>query len=101
MFSFITVPRMASQKPMLTWYSRSVPCSGGRRQPEHGTDLEYQVNIGFWDAIRGTVMKLNITRLDTCNNCAGKGVVGSPTTCPQCGGKGKITQTSGRMKFNT
>ena len=72
-----------------------------RREPEHGTDLEYQVNIPFWDAIRGTVMKLNITRLDTCSNCGGKGVVGSATTCPECGGKGQVTQTSGRMKFNT
>jgi molecular chaperone DnaJ len=73
---------------------------GMRREPEHGTDLEYQVNIGFWDAIRGTVMRLNITRLDVCNNCGGKGVVGSPATCPECHGSGQITQTSGRMKFN-
>jgi molecular chaperone DnaJ len=74
--------------------------AGVRREPEHGTDLEYQVNIGFWDAIRGTVMKLNITRLDACSNCGGKGVVGSATTCPECGGKGHVTQTSGRMKFD-
>lgn len=71
------------------------------RQPEHGSDLEYQVSIGFWDAIRGTVMRLNITRLDACTNCGGKGVVGTETTCPQCGGSGQITQTRGRMKFNT
>src|SRR5262244_3361237 len=31
------------------------PVAGVRRRPEHGSDLEYQVNIGFWDAIRGTV----------------------------------------------
>jgi molecular chaperone DnaJ len=74
--------------------------AGVRRGPEPGTDLEYQVNIGFWDAIRGTVMKINIQRLDTCSNCGGKGVVGAPGTCPTCGGKGQITQTSGRMKFN-
>ncbi|HSR57953.1 MAG TPA: J domain-containing protein, partial [Candidatus Binataceae bacterium] len=74
--------------------------AGVRREPEHGTDLEYQVNIGFWDAIRGTVMKLNIARLESCSNCGGKGVVGSATTCPECGGKGHVTQTSGRMKFD-
>lgn len=68
--------------------------------PERGTDLEYQVHIGFWDAIRGTVMRLNITRMDTCSNCGGKGVVGSPVTCPECHGSGQITQSSGRMKFN-
>src|SRR5215831_2118214 len=38
------------------------PGAGVRRRPEHGSDLEYQVNIGFWDAIRGTVLRLNITR---------------------------------------
>src|SRR5262249_873419 len=38
-------------------------------EPERGSDLEYQVNVGFWDAIRGSVMRLSITRLDTCTNC--------------------------------
>ncbi len=71
-----------------------------QHQPERGSDLEYQVNIGFWDAIRGTVMRLNITRFDTCANCGGKGVVGTPATCPECHGSGQVTQTSGRMKFN-
>src|SRR5262249_45522447 len=52
--------------------------------PERGSDLEYQVNVSFWDAIRGAVMRLNITRLDTCSNCHGTGFVGTPTTCPQC-----------------
>jgi len=69
-------------------------------QPEHGSDLEYQVNVGFWDAIRGTVMRLSVTRLDTCGNCHGSGVVGTPTTCPQCHGTGQITQSGGGMKFN-
>jgi molecular chaperone DnaJ len=69
-------------------------------EPERGTDLEYQVNVGFWDAIRGAVMRLNITRLDTCSNCHGSGVVGSPTTCPECHGSGQITQSGGGMKFN-
>ncbi|HYX53191.1 MAG TPA: J domain-containing protein [Candidatus Limnocylindrales bacterium] len=71
-----------------------------QREPERGSDLEYQVNIGFWDAIRGTVMKLNITRQEACSNCHGKGVVGAPGTCPECGGSGHVTQNSGRMKFD-
>ena len=74
--------------------------AGVQHAPQPGTDLEYQVNIGFWDAIRGTVLRLNITRQDTCSNCGGKGMVGTPTTCPQCGGSGQISQSSGRMKFN-
>jgi len=68
--------------------------------PEPGTDLEYQVNVPFWTAIRGGVMRLNITRHDVCPNCRGQGALESPGKCPECGGTGQITQTGGRMKFN-
>ena len=68
--------------------------------PEPGSDLEYQVHVGFWQAIRGTVMRLNITRQDTCANCHGHGYLEAPGACPECGGKGTIQQTGGRMKFN-
>ena len=68
--------------------------------PESGSDLEYQVNVPFWTAIRGGVMKLNIARRDVCSNCRGHGYIESPGTCPQCHGKGTIEQTGGRMKFN-
>jgi molecular chaperone DnaJ len=68
--------------------------------PEPGTDLEYQVNVPFWTAIRGGVMRLNITRQDVCSTCHGQGTLESPGKCPECGGSGQITQTGGRMKFN-
>ena len=79
--------------------------SGGRgtavdERPETGSDLEYQVNIGFWDAIRGTVMRLNVSHLATCDNCSGKGTVGAVSTCPECGGTGQVTPNTGRMKFS-
>ena len=68
--------------------------------PEPGSDLEYQVNVPFWTAIRGGVMKLNIARRDVCGNCHGNGSIEAPGVCPQCNGKGTIEQTGGRMKFN-
>jgi molecular chaperone DnaJ len=68
--------------------------------PEPGTDLEYQVNVPFWTAIRGGVMRLNITRQDVCSPCHGKGYQEAPGKCPECNGTGQITQTGGRMKFN-
>jgi molecular chaperone DnaJ len=68
--------------------------------PEPGSDLEYQVDVPFWTAIRGGVMRLNITRRDVCGGCHGKGHIESPGTCPECGGSGQVTQTGGRMKFN-
>ncbi|MGA7291327.1 MAG: J domain-containing protein [Terriglobales bacterium] len=78
---------------------------GGRGEaaqegPEPGSDLEYQVNVPFWTAIRGGVMKLNIARRDVCGNCHGNGFIEAPGVCPQCHGKGTIEQTGGRMKFN-
>ncbi len=68
--------------------------------PEPGTDLEYQVNVPFWTAIRGGVMRLNISRHDVCSNCHGQGFLEAPGKCPECNGTGQITQTGGRMKFN-
>ena len=68
--------------------------------PEPGTDLEYQVNVPFWTAIRGGVMRLNITRQDVCSTCHGQGSFEAPGKCPECNGTGQITQTGGRMKFN-
>lgn len=70
------------------------------QEPEQGTDLEYQVNVGFWQAIRGTVLRLNVQRQDACGTCSGRGFMQGTETCPECGGKGTVTQTSGRMKFN-
>jgi molecular chaperone DnaJ len=68
--------------------------------PEAGSDLEYQVNVPFWTAIRGGVMRLNITRQDACSNCRGHGYIEAPGKCPECDGTGQVTQTGGRMKFN-
>jgi molecular chaperone DnaJ len=83
----------------------SIFTGGGRGEasdegPEPGSDLEYQVNVPFWTAIRGGVMKLNIARRDVCGNCHGNGYIEAPGQCPQCHGKGTIEQTGGRMKFN-
>ena len=75
---------------------------GGSEEPVHepGGDLEYQIEIDFWDAVRGAVKKLTITRLDTCDTCHGTGAIGSPQTCPTCHGSGTIQQAAGKMKFN-
>jgi molecular chaperone DnaJ len=69
-------------------------------QAEPGSDLEYQIEISFWEAVRGTVKKLTISRLDVCSECHGTGTVGQPQTCTACGGSGQVTQTSGKMRFN-
>ena len=71
-----------------------------RSHSEPGSNLEYQIEINFWEAVHGTVKKLTISRLDACADCHGTGTVGQPQTCTACGGTGQVTQTSGKMRFN-
>lgn len=74
--------------------------AGIEEEAEPGAALEYQLEIDFWDAVRGGVKKLQITRMDTCDTCKGTGAVGSPQTCPTCNGSGTIQQAAGKMRFN-
>lgn len=72
-----------------------------RQAPQKGTDLEYALNIDFWQAIRGTQVTLNISRQDVCPTCSGTGSAGGGTgTCPECNGTGTVTQMAGAMRFN-
>jgi len=77
---------------------------GGARQnlqSERGADLEYGLNVDFWQSIKGTQVKLNISRQETCEYCHGSGSLGnSVAVCPECDGSGTVTQMAGAMKFN-
>lgn len=79
--------------------------SGGGRQaatqPERGADLEYGLHVDFWQAIRGTQVKLTVSRQETCDTCHGTGSSGNQVAvCPECDGTGTVTQMAGAMKFN-
>jgi molecular chaperone DnaJ len=71
--------------------------------PQRGEDLEYEVRIGFWDAIKGTIIRgLQVQRYEQCPTCGGTGSAGgaaSGATCPQCHGSGKVTQAARAMRF--
>jgi len=68
--------------------------------PQKGSDIEYQMHLGFWDAIRGTQVRITIGRQETCPTCKGTGSAGgAPITCPACGGTGKATRQAGTMRF--
>ena len=69
-------------------------------QPTSGSDLEYQVNIGFWEAIRGTTIRVNIMHHKSCASCHGKGTVGGEVECPDCKGSGNTSKTMGNMRFS-
>jgi molecular chaperone DnaJ len=69
--------------------------------PEKGTDLEYGLSIDFWQAIRGTQVRLKINRQETCASCNGTGArSGANTVCPECNGSGNVTQMAGAMRFS-
>ena len=77
--------------------------AGGRQavHPERGADLEYGLNVDFWQSIRGTQVRLSISRQETCESCHGTGSQGnSVAVCPECDGSGTVTQMAGAMKFN-
>lgn len=91
-----------SFRDLFSQFFRSGQGSGGGMEQEQqpGGDLEYQIEIDFWDAVRGAVKKLQITRMETCETCHGTGAQGQAHTCAACGGTGTIQQTAGKMKFN-
>jgi len=69
--------------------------------PEKGTDLEYGLSIDFWQAIRGTQIRLKINRQEVCPTCNGSGArAGANTVCPECNGSGNVTQMAGAMRFS-
>lgn len=66
---------------------------------ERGSDLEYHAPIGFWDAIRGTTVRLNVTRQKPCPTCQGKGSSGREGICRECNGAGSTTKLMANMRF--
>src|SRR5262245_53646939 len=72
---------------------------GGRsaveEEAEEGGSLEYKLEIDFWDAVRGGVKKLQITRLDACETCHGSVAVGTRQVCPPCSGTGPDDRLAG------
>jgi molecular chaperone DnaJ len=89
-----------SFRDLFSQFFRSQSAAQQGAEEEPGTDLEYQIDITFAEAMRGTVKKLSFTRLDVCNVCHGSGVEpGEAKVCPTCGGTGHVTQTTGKMRF--
>ena len=90
----------ASFRDVFSQFFRGATAAQARQEREPGTDLEYQIDITFAEAMRGTVKKLSFTRLDVCNVCHGAGFMpGDEKVCPTCNGSGQVTQVSGKMRF--
>ena len=86
---------------LFSQFFRSAESGREQTKPKPGEDLEYTVDIGFWDAIRGSSVRIDVRRYENCMQCNGLGQVSSGVTvCPECKGQGQVNQTVGAMRFN-
>jgi molecular chaperone DnaJ len=72
---------------------------GGQRSggPQRGSDLRYDLEIDFNEAVMGTEREITVSKLDSCTTCKGSGgEKGSKTErCSTCGGRGQIVRSRG------
>ncbi|MFQ5914850.1 MAG: molecular chaperone DnaJ [Nitrospinota bacterium] len=66
---------------------------------ERGKDLKYQVSLSLADVARGATKPLQITRQETCEQCAGIGTSARnrPQLCVVCGGLGYVRRQHGLL----
>ena len=90
-----------SFRDLFNQFFRGTGAAEAAAQPQSGSDLEYHIEVSFAEAVRGTVKKLNIARLDNCAECAGSGASGgAQQACSACSGSGRASQTAGKLRFN-
>ena len=74
---------------------------GGQRAdpngPQRSSDLRYDMQITFEEAVLGTEKEITINKLDQCENCHGSGreADSKVKTCPTCQGRGEVITSRG------
>ncbi len=70
---------------------------GGRQRSERGSDLQYNLEVTFEEAVFGKEAKLKIPRWETCQDCGGTGARSQTSLkiCPSCKGAGQIRLQQG------
>jgi molecular chaperone DnaJ len=65
--------------------------------PQRGSDLRYDMEITFEEAVLGTEKEVTITKADTCDVCRGTGAEPGSSTrnCTTCGGRGQVLTSRG------
>ena len=67
---------------------------GGRAA--RGSDLRYDLEIDFEEAVRGLETRIRVPRHEACERCSGSGAEdGGVQTCAQCGGRGQVAFQQG------
>lgn len=72
-----------------------------RGEPSRGSDLRYDLEINFEEAVLGAKKEITIPKLDTCKDCEGTG--GEPGTgrkrCRTCNGQGAVVAQRGFFRM--
>jgi molecular chaperone DnaJ len=71
---------------------------GGRaNRPRRGSDLQYELEVEFEDAVFGMATEIQFPRVENCGSCSGSGAKPGtrPRTCPTCGGRGQVYYQQG------
>ncbi len=65
--------------------------------PRRGSDLRYDLELDFEEAVLGCEKEINISKLDQCESCHGEGGEkgSSIKPCGTCGGRGQIIRSKG------
>lgn len=63
----------------------------GRTRAARGEDVRYDLEINFEDAVFGTMVEIQLPRMEQCDRCQGQGAEpgSGPATCPACRGRGE------------
>ncbi|MDO9556521.1 MAG: molecular chaperone DnaJ [Coriobacteriia bacterium] len=71
--------------------------AGAGRSARRGNDLQYDVTLGFEEALHGVSTKIDVKRAEKCATCKGSGAKPgtSPVTCTTCNGTGHVSQGQG------
>ena len=73
---------------------------GGRQRrarPRRGTDLQYDLEVDFEDAVFGLSTEIQFPRNEACSECQGSGAAAGsgPRTCSTCSGRGQVYYQQG------
>jgi molecular chaperone DnaJ len=70
---------------------------GGRRGPQRGADLRYDMTLSFDEAVTGVTTKIKIPRLEFCESCNGTGAKAGTgiAACETCRGRGQLNYQQG------
>ena len=73
---------------------------GGRRRrsrARRGSDLQYDLEIDFEDAVFGLNTEIQFPRTEACGECSGSGASpgSTPKACPTCQGRGQVYYQQG------